>query len=133
MSRRTRVSRGPVILRRVAAPLVIHDLPLERATLHGHFSVELPPVLTIEPGDTVRLSTLDAGWGLEAPHLDGSDRREFAPRDPDLDAGHALIGPIAVRGAREGQTLVVLIDELRVGSYGRDARAHAARARTRAA
>ena len=75
--------QGPVILRRVAAPLAIHDLPLERATLHGHFSVELPPVLTIEPGDTVRFSTLDAGWGLEAQHLDGSDRREFAPRDPE--------------------------------------------------
>ena len=108
----------PAILPEVAASLVTHEIPLERATLHGHFSVDLPPVLTIEPGDTVRFSTLDAGWGLEAPHLDGSDRREFTPRDPALDEGHALVGPIAVRGARAGQTLVVHIDELLVGPYG---------------
>ena len=95
-----------------------HEIPLERATLHGHFSAGLPPVLTIEPGDSVRFSTLDAGWGLEAPHLDGSARREFVPRDAELDDGHALIGPIAVRGARAGQTLVVRIDELCVGPYG---------------
>jgi len=97
---------------------VIHEIPLERATLHGHFSADLPPVLTIDPGDSVRFSTLDAGWGLEAPNLDGSTRREFEPRHPELDDGHALIGPIAVRGALAGQTLVVRIDELRVGPYG---------------
>ena len=43
---------------------MIHDLPLERRTLHGHFSRDLPPALTIVPGDTVRFSTLDSGWGL---------------------------------------------------------------------
>lgn len=95
-----------------------HEIPLERATLHGHFSAGLPPVQTIEPGDSVRFSTLDSDWGLEAPHPDGSDRLVFAPRDPELDGGHALVGPIAVRGARAGQTLVVRIDELRVGPYG---------------
>src|SRR5205085_1475241 len=42
----------------------------------------------------------------------------FEPRHPELDAGHALIGPIEVRGAREGQTLVVGIDGVRVGGWG---------------
>jgi acetamidase/formamidase len=96
---------------------VIHELPLERRTLHGHFSRDLPPVLTIEPGDGVRFSTLDSSWGLDAP-LPPEARTFFEPRDPELDFGHALIGPIEVRGARAGQTLTVRIDDIRVGTYG---------------
>jgi acetamidase/formamidase len=68
---------------------VIHELALERRALHGHFSRELQPVLAIDPGDAVRFAT--------------------------LDAGHALTGPIEVRGARAGMTLAVAVDELRVG------------------
>ncbi|TMB86368.1 MAG: acetamidase, partial [Chloroflexi bacterium] len=41
---------------------ITHDLPLERRTLHGHFSRDLEPVLSIDLGDSVRLRTLDAGW-----------------------------------------------------------------------
>ncbi len=105
-------------VRRSKAPAVIHELPLERRTLHGHFSRELAPVLTVEPGDTIGFSTLDAGWGLEPPALDGSGRRQLEPRDPELDAGHALVGPIEVRGVRTGQTLTIRIETLRVGPYG---------------
>ena len=36
----------------------------------------------------------------------------------ELDSGHALAGPIEVRGARAGQTLVVRIDDVRPGSWG---------------
>ena len=91
--------------------MAVHDLPLERRTLHGHFSRDLPPVLTVEPGDSVRFATPNAGWELES-------RETFEPRDAELDAGHALAGPIEVRGARAGQTLVVRIDEVRPGSWG---------------
>ena len=97
---------------------MIHDVPLERRTLHGRFSPDLPPVLTVEPGDSVRFAALDSGWGLEPPRADGPVRRRFEPRDPERDEGHALVGPIEVRGARAGQTLSVRIDEVRVGSYG---------------
>jgi acetamidase/formamidase len=95
---------------------VIHSIPLERRTLHGHFSRDLEPVLVVDPGETVAFSTIDAGWGLE----EGAEesRRHFEPRDPELDAGHALIGPIEVRGARAGDTLAVGIDRLRVGDFG---------------
>ena len=98
--------------------MAVHEIPLERATLHGHFSPDLAPVLEIEPGDTVQFSTLDAGWGLEAPSPESADRRLFEPREPELDEGHALIGPIAVRGSRAGQVLSVRVDELRVGPFG---------------
>ena len=98
--------------------MAVHEIPLERRTLHGHFSRDLPPILTIDPGDTIAFSTLDAGWGLESPLESGENRRRFEPRDEKLDEGHALIGPVEIRGARAGQTLVVEIDEVRVGSYG---------------
>jgi acetamidase/formamidase len=97
---------------------MLHEIPLERRTLHGHFSCELEPVLTIDPGDSIAFSTLDAGWGLEPPAADGQVRRRFEPRHDELDIGHALIGPVEVRGARAGQTLSVRIDEVRVGPYG---------------
>jgi acetamidase/formamidase len=90
---------------------VLHELPLEQASLHGYFSRELEPVLTIDPGDSVRLSVPNAGWELES-------RERLASRSPELDTGHALAGPIEVRGAREGQTLVVGIDDVAPGSWG---------------
>ncbi len=46
--------------------MTLHTIKPERRTLHGHFSKDLPPALTIEPGDTVRFQTLDAGWGARA-------------------------------------------------------------------
>jgi acetamidase/formamidase len=96
----------------------LHEIPLERRTLHGHFSRELEPVAEVRPGDVVRFATLDAGWGVEPPRPDGSERDRFAPLDPELDAGHALIGPIAVLGATAGQVLEVGIEEVRVGPFG---------------
>jgi acetamidase/formamidase len=96
--------------------VTLHELPLERRTLHGHFSRDLAPVLEIDPGDSIAFSTLDAAWGVGP--ADGDDRRHFEPRDVELDEGHALVGPVLVRGARAGQTLAVRIDELRVGSSG---------------
>jgi acetamidase/formamidase len=99
--------------------VTLHTIEPERRTLHGHFSPELEPVLTIDSGDTVRFRTLDAGWGIAAPALDAFDTRpRFEPRDPQRDSGHALCGPVAVRGAEPGMTLAVRIDDLRVGDYG---------------
>jgi acetamidase/formamidase len=97
---------------------VVHELPLERRTVHGHFSRDLPPVLSIEPGDSVVFSSPDAGWGIGPPSDDAGTREKFGPRDPELDSGHPLLGPIDVRGARAGGTLAVHVDELRVGTWG---------------
>jgi acetamidase/formamidase len=74
-------------------------------------------VLTIDSGDTVRYRLLDAGWNLERPRPDG-EHRKFGPREPELDAGHALCGPIALRGAEPGMTIEVEIGELRPGGWG---------------
>lgn len=98
--------------------MALHQIALNRASLHGHFSRDLPPVLTIKSGDTVRFQTLDAGWGLEQHHADRSPRRLFEPRDPEADSGHALCGPVFVEGADPGMALEVRIDAVRPGAWG---------------
>ena len=55
--------------------------------MHGYFSSALPPVLTVDPGDSVRFQALNAGWRWDA---DG----ELFERDAALHDGHALTGPI---------------------------------------
>ncbi|MCW3055264.1 MAG: acetamidase [Chthonomonadales bacterium] len=92
----------------------------ERSTLHGTFSREYPTVLTIESGDSVVYSTLDAGWNLAPePEKAATDPPvKFEPRDPDKDRGHALCGPIAIAGAEPGMTLEVVIEEIRPARRG---------------
>lgn len=110
-----------------------HTLPVDAATLHGRFDAAVPAALTLDSGDTVVTSTLDCAWhapvqdaaALEraagpagtdalAPWTDGAG----APVDRSLDAGHALVGPIAVRGARPGAVLEVRVVDLVPGAWG---------------
>ncbi len=88
-----------------------HEIPLERRTLHGHFARDLEPILTVDSGDSIAFACLNSGWRTAEHEL-------YVERDEELDAGHALIGPIEVRGARVGQTLEIAVDELRVGAGG---------------
>jgi acetamidase/formamidase len=95
--------------------MALHEIEPEERTLVGSFSREYEPVLAIDPGDTVRYRTLDAGWGFAPPE---TPDRQFKPRRKGRDDGHALCGPIEIRGARPGMTLEVRIQELRPGAYG---------------
>jgi len=88
-----------------------HELPLDARFLHGHFSPTLEPVLQIEPGDSVRFATPNHAWDVE-PDV------KVESKDPAIDTGHALAGPIAVRGAKAGQTLAVQIDDVQPASWG---------------
>lgn len=97
--------------------MAIHQLDPIREHLHGHFSPDLSPVLTVDPGDMVRFRTLDARWNIE-PAKDGRGPERFEPRDPALDTGHALSGPVAIRGVQPGMTLEVEIGQLRTGRWG---------------
>ena len=90
----------------------------DESTLHGYFSCELAPVLTIDPGDTVIYRTLDAGWGLiDQPHSFKTPQKRKRP-SPARDRGHALCGPIAIRGAKPGMTLRVTIKKILPGKWG---------------
>ena len=90
---------------------MIHEIPLERSNLQGHFSREFAPVLALDPGDSVRIDVPNAGW-----HVEWED--SIVPRAELEGLGHALAGPIEVRGARAGQTLEVRIDEVTPGPWG---------------
>lgn len=91
--------------------MALHEIPLERRTLHGHFSRDLEPALTVESGDTIAFSCPNAGWWLDR-------ERRFERHDSERDAGHALVGPVEVRGARAGQVLEVRVGSIRVGDFG---------------
>jgi acetamidase/formamidase len=98
--------------------MALHILEPTRATLHGCFSRDLPPALTIDPGDTVRARTLDVGWGLEPPTTPTAPRRKFELRDRAGDDGPALCGPIAIRGAASGMALEIAIESVRPSTWG---------------
>jgi acetamidase/formamidase len=87
-------------------------LPDER-TLHGWFDRDLAPVLTVDPGTTVRFATLDSGWWA-GPH--GPDRRRVPQHT--AGSGHALTGPVEVRGARPGDVLAVRVEAVVPGPWG---------------
>ena len=92
----------------------IPSLAPDARTLHGWFDRDLPPVLTVDPGTTVRFATLDSGWSA-GPHT-GGERPRVPEHTPG--AGHALTGPVEVRGARPGTVLAVRIDDVVPGPWG---------------
>jgi len=93
-------------------------------TLHGFFSRDLAPVLTIDPGDTVHFKTIDAEWGLENFNVTlvdpetGPPPRKTATTNIEGPMGHALCGPVFIRGAEPGMTLAIHIDSIRTGTWG---------------
>jgi acetamidase/formamidase len=87
-----------------------HDLSPVRANLHGHFSAELAHVLEVDSGDMIRARTLRADW-VDA---------DFERQHP-FDDGHALLGPVFVRGARPGDAMAIEILSLRPARSGRTA------------
>jgi acetamidase/formamidase len=105
---------------RIAIFMATHTIMPERETLRGQFSRDFSPVLTINPGDTVIYRTLDAGWHLEPRRSTNPTERpqQFTPRIQGRDSGHALCGPLAIRGAQPGMTLAVHIQEVRPGTWG---------------
>jgi acetamidase/formamidase len=97
-----------------SVPMATHRIEPDERTLHGVFSRDLPPVLSVDSGDTVVLRTLDAGWHLEPPLSPDVPARRVEKRGP----GHALCGPILVRGAEPGMILEVRIGRIRPAGWG---------------
>jgi len=83
-------------------------IPLAPETIRGFFSRDDGPVAAVSPEEPVRFQSLNSGWRWEP------DEPWPAPEG----AGHALTGPIEVRGAKAGQTLVVRIDEVTPRHWG---------------
>jgi acetamidase/formamidase len=81
---------------------------LDAAQVHKEWNNAIPPRLTVDPGDTVVFDTRDASdhyYSRTSTHADVLGRGPFT--------GHPLTGPVFVRGAAPGDTLVVEILDVR--------------------
>jgi acyl-CoA synthetase (AMP-forming)/AMP-acid ligase II len=75
-----------------------HQLDPSPSTTACVFSRDLPPVLTVDPGDTVVLRSLNASGHLRPQMFPGEKVPAMASKGR---SGHCLTGPVAVRGAHE--------------------------------
>jgi acetamidase/formamidase len=91
-----------------------HQLDPSPSTTADEFSRDLPPVLTVDPGDTIVLRSLDASGHLQPQTFPG----EKVPAMASSHGGHCLTGPVAVRGAVPGQVLAVRFVSLRPDAWG---------------
>jgi acetamidase/formamidase len=92
-----------------------HRLDAAPDTVHwGFFDAALKPLITVDPGDEVTISTVsgppgampDARSGMTVPE---ALRAIHASVQPKLNGPHIMTGPVAVRGAKAGQVLEVRI------------------------
>jgi acetamidase/formamidase len=94
--------------------MALHRLEPSKRTTVDVFCAGHEPVLTVDPGDTVVVGSLDAAGYLERQEFPGQQR----PTMFGEFRGHCLTGPIAVRGARPGDTLALRLVSLRPGDWG---------------
>jgi acetamidase/formamidase len=92
-----------------------HRLDAGADTVHwGFFDAALKPLITVEPGDTVVMSSVSGpasampppGSGLAVPEALSAIHQRVPQK---LNGPHILTGPVAVRGAKAGQVLEVRI------------------------
>jgi acetamidase/formamidase len=84
---------------------------LDATVVHHEWNNAIPARIVAEPGDTLVLDTRDASDGY---YTAASTSRDTATRGPFK--GHPLTGPVAVRGARPGDVLVVDILDVRAAA-----------------
>ncbi|WP_404407319.1 acetamidase/formamidase family protein [Jeotgalibacillus malaysiensis] len=95
--------------------MATHHIEASDSVLHGSFSPEHKPVLTIENGDSVTLNTIGLEWGLK--NKDGSSM-SFRSRTKEKKPGHPLVGPIYINGAKPGMMIAVRVNKIIPGWYG---------------
>lgn len=97
--------------------MTVHTLEARPGVVRGRFNRDFAPAIAVDSGDTVVFSTLDASWNTAGQDFFGHVPPDLG-RDPDLDHGHAMTGPVEIRGARPGQVLEVQIGTLRPAPWG---------------
>jgi len=91
----------------------VHRLTRDRKHIHNRWNRDLPPVLTVESGDTVVFETRNAA---DDQVVRESTTADFARLDRTRT--HALTGPVFVRGAEAGDALEVHILDIQVEDWG---------------
>ncbi|MHA3794394.1 acetamidase/formamidase family protein [Sphingomonas sp. YL-JM2C] len=101
--------------------MALHQLAATPETVRiGMFDASFPPVLSIDPGDTVVIETV-SGWRQHLPPADSGIaippalNRIIAADLPRM-AGHTITGPVEVIGAEPGDMLEVRIEAVELGS-----------------
>ncbi|MCL7748422.1 acetamidase/formamidase family protein [Halalkalibacter alkaliphilus] len=92
-----------------------HVINASNFTLHGSFSKDYQPILTIQPGDSVQYSTVDIGWGFTERN---GKKTQYTSRENEGMWGHPVVGPIEISEARAGMTLEIKINEIVPSWYG---------------
>jgi acetamidase/formamidase len=94
----------------------VHELKASTTTVHrGFFDATLPPVLSIDSGDIVKLETATGNprWfenlGVPKEKIPAELYEVYAGVEGAGRGDHTLNGPIAVRGAEPGDTLEIRI------------------------
>ena len=85
----------------------------EPGTGHNRWHPDIPPILTIEPGDEVLMETRDGGDALISRDSTLDDLLSL-----DLNLVHPLTGPIYIEGAEPGDLLALEILDVIPGDYG---------------
>jgi acetamidase/formamidase len=98
--------------------VLIHKIELKSEHLHGSFSRDYAPIITVSSGDSLHLTTTDIQWGY-SPSRE-QERTVYTSRENEERPGHPIIGPIAVKEAKQGMVLEVRVNELIPGWYGRN-------------
>jgi formamidase len=75
--------------------------------IHNRFHPEIPPIMTVKPGEVFRVECLDWTGGQIGNNDSAEDINQM-----NLQRVHCLTGPIAVQGAMPGDLLVVDILDL---------------------
>ncbi|MGW0605788.1 acetamidase/formamidase family protein [Streptomyces sp. NPDC002640] len=97
----------------------VHDLPAGPGTVRvGAIDPDAPPVLSIDSGDEVTLSTWGHWGNRVTPHTVMEDFPALRAAFPDALGPHSITGPIQVRGARPGDALVVDVLALTPAAHG---------------
>ena len=95
--------------------MTTHRLDAATDTVHwGYFDANLKPLITVDPGDTVVVSTVSGAPGQLPATSSGLHVPAVLPAihaqvPQKLGGPHILTGPVAVRGAKAGQVLEVRI------------------------
>jgi formamidase len=80
---------------------------------HNRWHPDIEPVVSVEPGVSITLETLDA---MDGQLIATSDEDDVATSN--LNRVHPLTGPVYVKGAEPGDLLVINIEDLETSGFG---------------
>ena len=107
----TVVEKKPEKLTDAVVPVADHTLTSEQT--HNKWSRKIEPVLTINSGEVVEISTEEATDGQLTLDSDTSNLMNLS-----FDPIHPLTGPIYINEAQPGDVIAVTLHKIEIGNWG---------------